>query len=339
MHVTLVLPGLIWPNQATRLTDDLALPALERLLGCATLRHSGRSSLHEALSALFGLSEPLPVAALRRLGEAEASLTTTHCAAWLCADPVHLHFAREHLLLTDASDLHIQSDEANQLLESLNTFLTEEDPESGQIEATVPDRWYLPLKTTTQTRFFPLTDVMGRPVSHFAPEGPDARNWARLANEIQVLLHNHPVNQAREQAGQPTINSVWFWGGGALPETRQRPAPVMHATDPVACGLARHSGMHIEAPDAPPAQDAIIVMDALQSPALRLDLETWRARLQQMELKQLAPLVKLLRAGRIKKLRCIAPGDHFSLALEISPFDLFKFWRRPRRLEDIQASS
>ncbi len=32
-----------------------------------------------------------------------------------------------------------------------------------------------------------------------------------------MLLHEHPVNAARERAGRPPANSVWFSGGGTLP--------------------------------------------------------------------------------------------------------------------------
>jgi hypothetical protein len=41
--------------------------------------------------------------------------------------------------------------------------------------------------------------------------------------EAQMTLHGHPLNAAREAAGQRPINSVWFWGCGAMP-TRALPA-------------------------------------------------------------------------------------------------------------------
>ncbi len=31
-----------------------------------------------------------------------------------------------------------------------------------------------------------------------------------------MLLHDHPVNEARERRGEPPINAVWLWGGGRL---------------------------------------------------------------------------------------------------------------------------
>ncbi len=341
MHVQLVLPGLMWPNHAPALTQGLALPALERLLGCATLQRAGRLNPDDALGTLFGLPAPLPVAALRRLGETnpadEAAFEPTQ--HYLCADPVHLHFAREHLLLTDAADLNISRDEANELVDALNTLLAEVAPELAGIQAMAPDRWYLPLPGDAETHFFPLADVLGRPVSHFAPEGVKARQWARLCNEIQVMLHNHPLNQKRDTDGLPTINSVWFWGAGRLPDVCTRPATALHANTTLARGLGRQCGMTLHAAHMPPEQDALVLADDLLAPALRLDLDRWRSCLQHLEQTRFVPLLKQLRAGRLKKLSCIAPGDHLSLVFEVRPADPYKFWRRPRRLEDIIFSS
>ena len=36
----------------------------------------------------------------------------------------------------------------------------------------------------------------------------------RLMTELQMLLHEHPVNEARAARGVPTVNAVWLWGGG-----------------------------------------------------------------------------------------------------------------------------
>ena len=51
-----------------------------------------------------------------------------------------------------------------------------------------------------------------------SPSPDGAINWMRLQNELQMVLHAHPVNAAREDAGKPTINGVWFWGGGVMPK-------------------------------------------------------------------------------------------------------------------------
>ena len=55
-------------------------------------------------------------------------------------------------------------------------------------------------------------------VAEALPDHPEARYWRRILNEIQVALHHCPVNVRRRAVGKPQVNSVWFWGGGFIPE-------------------------------------------------------------------------------------------------------------------------
>jgi hypothetical protein len=65
--------------------------------------------------------------------------------------------------------------------------------------------------------FAPPSEALGADVFAFLPAGHDGRRWRALANEAQVVLHNHPRNAERVDAGLPPVNSLWFWGGGVLP--------------------------------------------------------------------------------------------------------------------------
>jgi hypothetical protein len=51
------------------------------------------------------------------------------------------------------------------------------------------------------------------------PSGEAGREWRVLFNELQVLLHAHPVNAARIARGRLPINALWLWGAGSLPVT------------------------------------------------------------------------------------------------------------------------
>jgi 2,3-bisphosphoglycerate-independent phosphoglycerate mutase len=46
------------------------------------------------------------------------------------------------------------------------------------------------------------------------PQGEASRELVYLMNQAQIILHNHPFNQARAKNGEDVINSVWFWGNG-----------------------------------------------------------------------------------------------------------------------------
>lgn len=334
IQLQLIIPGLVWPSAAAReLTGGLALPALETFLGRGHVEAGEPQSFEIALSYAFKVNEPvLPAAALRRLGEAD---TTEAEGEWLCADPVHLHFAREHMLLADAGDLGLDMTEARALVETLNAHFI--GTESGFVgfEASTTLRWYLSLTSPPLARFTPLDDAIGRRMDNFLPQGDDGQRWCQIINECQILLHNHPVNQARQADGRPTINSLWFWGPGRVPRPVRAPAPLIHATDPLTRGLARAAGARLEdSGHQLPKEDALVVDTGLLRPSLYLDIDTWRTALQALETRWFQPALEALRTRRISSLSLCAPGDRATLSVQLRSIDLLKLWRRPRSLEN-----
>lgn len=334
MPFHLLLPGLAWPGAATaRPSRDLALPSLSALLGHASVKISPPRPLDGWLADAFQLKGEPPLGALRRTGEALEMDPSQAAGPWLCADPVHLHFAREHLLLADAGDLAITREEAGRLVEGLNETFAD----IGHFESATPERWYLRPLEAPKARFAPLADVVSRPVAMFLPEGEDGRYWQRTINELQVWLHNHPVNQAREATGQRAINSLWLWGPGSLPARLPAPAATVMADSPLARGLAKVAGLTPQAvlPPAKPDDDTLALVESLYRPALYMDLDQWREALVQLESDWFAPLLAALKSRRLQRLCITVPGDRALLTLEVAARDLWKFWRKPRPLDDL----
>jgi hypothetical protein len=347
-QLLLVVPGLIWPASRThRPAQDLPLPALARLLGFGRRRIAAGVAYERQLAQLFGRAgDTRPLAALRRLGE--EGVTDADGAHWLCADPVHLMFAREHLLLSDLSDAEIDATAAEALVAALNEGFAD----IGHFSVAAPTRWYLKLEQPPAARFSSLHDVVGRPVQDFLPGDFDAdegegRRWRHALSEIQIALHNHPVNKAREAAGQRTINSLWFWGGGAgkpapppLPAEAFRLPPTIQAAEPVVRGMARAANIAAGVPDpkAAFAADTLVVLDALAGPARHLDLDAWRAQLLKLENDWFEPIMQALDSGRLHRFELLAPGDTASLTLGYGRGARWCFWRRPLALDDLHAS-
>ncbi len=341
MSIHLVLPGLVWPDSSNAsITRELPLPALTQLLRHARIAKEPGCTPENWLARLFGCdARAIPVAALRRLGENEASETDGY---WLCADPVNLYFAQEHLLLSDATDLGITQDEADALIASLNDFFENEEDDFIRFEAGTPARWYLCLKTPVGAIGFSLLhDVIGRPIARYMPEGEQARRWRRILNEIQMLLHNHPVNAAREQMGRPLINSVWFWGQGGNAEATRPSAPVrtVLADDAFTRGLARAAGLTPGTPDHLPQRDSLIVLNEMRHAAVHMDENAWRNALLGLESRWFAPLLTALKTRHCATLRISAPADRCTLTWEIRTCDLWKFWQRSGTLADLTAAA
>lgn len=330
MHLHLLIPGLLWPNEYYKAAlRDISLPALATLLGRGCLHWDAPVAPEAWLAAAFKL-DPAPFAALRLGGEKGGTPGT---ADWLCADPVQLSFTQQSLMLADASTLDLSMDEAQAVIDSLNR----EFPDLGQFHAETPERWYLRLAKPATLSSHRLDKVVGRRVDRFLPEGPDGGAWRRHFNEIQVLLHNHPVNLAREAAGRPKLNSVWFWGEGTLPAAAATPPfEAVIADDILARGFARHAGVEPgSAPrgfSLPKAPRALAVVSQLQRPALYGDLDAWCDALQGVDREWLAPALAAVKAGQLASLTLTALGDRSRLEIRLTRRDLWKFWRSASRI-------
>ncbi len=332
MHIQLLVPGLLWPDDAPGMPlhsalDGLALPALARLLGRGRRRMAASCSYPDWLARRFGLDAGgLPAAALRALAD---GLDARH-GTWLCADPVHLRLARDSLTLADPAELALCAEECAALTRTLAAELAE----FGTFFAPHPQRWYLRLPTPAQAHFHDLDQVVGRNLQAWLPEGDEARTWRRALTESQTLLHGHPVNQLRERRGLPPANSLWFWGAGALPLDLSPPADAVLTDEPLARGLALAAGLTPEAPGfaALGGRDTLWIAAAAREPHRTLDAARWREALQALEHNVFAPLLAALQDGRVDSLELAGLGDAATLELRVTRGDLRRFWRRPRHL-------
>lgn len=338
--LTLIVPGLIWTRQALAdLTYDLPLPAFATLLGKGSLVRRPPRGTAETLAEVAGLNAPLPVAALRRLALRQHPGPHDDCH-WLCLDPVRLHLTERTILVDDPRRLNLTAQESAALAVSLAPTLAE----LGELEVIAPHAWNLRLSAdpSALAAFAALPDAIGRAATPL-PLEPAYTPWRRAINEAQMLLHAHPVNQAREAAGQPLVNSLWPWGGGRLPEfdagARARAHHALWSNDPVAQGIARL--LRIESAALPTrfaatgARRTLAVHDALEHPARAGDALTWRDELARLEADWLAPALAALRGGRLDALHLHAPGDLAAVEVQLRRHDLWKFWHKPGALTEL----
>lgn len=331
--IHLVVPGLLWPKDSIAdVTRGLDLPALNALLGRGRRARRPAVPAERWLCEAFGVqAEELPVGALRLLGEG----VDPGDDAWLCADPVHLRFSRSTLVV-DAAGPDLAAAEAAQLAAALNAHLAD----FGEFLAPHPRRWYLRAKRAPRIATHALSAVTGRTLEPFLPQGEDAREWRHLINEAQVLLHNHPLNVAREAEGRATANSLWPWGAGALPAAAVAPAPHVHADHPLARGLAKLAGVPASATPAR-ADDAVLhsltLLEGVGEAAQSLDAAAWRSGLAELEARWFAPALAALKTRRLPGLRLTALGDDAVVDITLDAGDLWKLWRRPKTLSDLAS--
>jgi len=229
----LVAPGLLARPSACR-----AHPAFARLshyAGAPTIDDAGLTML---TCATLGLDRDAPVAALIAAGAGLDAATRY----WLKADPVTLVPGRTNVSLAGrVSDL--AQDEADELLTALNAHFHDD----GLVfVAPRPDTWLAHIDAAPALVTTPLARAQRSELALELPRGDDGARWRRWQDEIQMLLHGHPVNAAREARGAPPVNAVWFWGGGRLDDAKSSPALDVDAPDgamgDLLRGIARRAG-------------------------------------------------------------------------------------------------
>lgn len=324
-HLTLIFPGLIWPAHAqAAATEKLDCPALAALLDRAEVETLPPQSADDMLLVACGL-EPLsaPLARLRAAGDGLEAPDV------LCADPVHLAFQRDGMKLHDASLIAIRPQEADALIASLNETFAD----LGRFQAASPDRWYLVPRVLDAPGSTPLCSVIGRRIDNYLPRSPLFR---RTLNEIQMLFHDHPVNQAREARGEPAINSVWIWGEGE-PESLPPRANKIVSANPLARGIAQLAGS--TACDTPAQfhaglldDETLIDLASLAAPLLALDVDAARAELARLERDWFAP-IETLHARREIALSFLLPGDRLSARVRAAPPRRLRWFARRATLD------
>jgi len=67
-------------------------------------------------------------------------------------------------------------------------------------------------------RLSPPNELIGEGIRQFMPEGKETRELIFVMNQAQIILHNHAYNKKRATENKDSVNSIWFWGNGELPD-------------------------------------------------------------------------------------------------------------------------
>lgn len=72
-------------------------------------------------------------------------------------------------------------------------------------------------------------ELLGSDLRSCQPRGAAAARWRALQGEIEMWLHEHPVNRLRARAGEPPVTTLWLWGGTTPAPMSSAPAPASGA--------------------------------------------------------------------------------------------------------------
>ena len=302
------MPLILLPERRRLRGDAAAAPTLLQLLARGDTGTSDAGTDAQLRAAFDILPRGFSHAALTREHDArDAALNH-----WLRADPGHVRADMGMGRLLASGELGLTPDDVEALLKPLRPLFGDE---GFPISAPTPSRWYLMLPREARLPEFASPDaVLGDDLYHHLPQGEPGRRWRRLLNEAQVVLHNHPLNAARAARGQVTVNTLWFWGGGGLPDSVRASWTAAWSDDPSLRTLATMASV----PTQSLASAAHVTRGTL------VDLRDMR-ELAVLERDWMAPLIARQRSASLGPIDLLFADGH---RVTYATAHRWRFWRR-----------
>ncbi|WP_310388049.1 hypothetical protein [Roseateles sp.] len=203
---------------------ELNLPNLAQLLPLLTPVGAPLGSDEYSFNTPFELA----LAELRGCPATDGCLPTaawalqasgSSAAAWALLSPLHLSVGAEQITALPPQALALTERESQAFFNSLAELWPAAEGYTSQWLGT--HQWLIAHPSFAGLRSASLERVLHRNVDIWMPE---ARRLRTLQNEVQMLLHGHPLNEAREAAGALALNSVWISGCGAN-DSHSQPLP------------------------------------------------------------------------------------------------------------------
>lgn len=311
---TLLLPGLNWPHPAE--LPALHTPALNRLL------RFGRFQAAPARPAEFCFRHLAP------------RLDHLFAKPYAFASPLHQQIGL-HSAQLQSSGLHLSPEEAEVLCHGLNAFCAED---GWQFAPLSPELWSIRLPRPAGWQTPCILDIAGHHADVPQARGSNKKQWLQRQTEIQMWLHEHPVNTRRSAAGEPPINAVWLWD--ELPATHPEPPALIGSNSPWAAYSSSHQ-VHPAPPNYAawqataaechtPLPHSALYLDGLQQAAELGHPDAYARTLQQWDEHFFAPLWHALQRNRLPAARLLTDGEHGG-SLTISARSGWAFWKPQRR--------
>lgn len=257
-----------------------------------------------------------PVAALTRQLDADDAAT----GGWLRADPVRIapDMAGARMM-AHGEALELTEEDVAQLLPALRQMFGDA---GFTLDAPHPARWYLRVPPEARLpAFAPVDEVLGDDLFAHLPQGDAGRRWRALLSEAQVTLHNHPWNAQRLAQGKSPVNSLWFWGGGVLPDFVRTRFRQVKGNEVLLRALAKAAGV-----GASGENDGEV--DAL------IDLR----HLRSLDLLARDALQPLLAALARRELDSLTLDFQDGVIFQLQRSQRWRFWRRSQRHLDASKS-
>jgi hypothetical protein len=214
---------------------------------------------------------------------------------WGRLTPVHCRIGSDGVHLADPDALALSAADSRTLFAAVQPLF---DSEGFTLVWGAPLRWYAAHSSLQDLATASIERAIGRNIDRWLPRHPAVKHLRRLQNEVQMVLHGHPLNEAREAGGSLPVNSFWLSGCGVRQPERPHDA-------------------HVD--------------ESLRAPALRGDWGAWREAWQALDQRVLPPLLDAASRGEPVRLTLCGECSAVELAPRARPW-----WQR--MVESVSAA-
>ena len=273
--------------------------------------------IHVVLGAIGQNTGADGLAALRLWGQ-----MGERSAAWVAAaDPVHLEARLDHLCLHALEGSQADLTDLRSIFDFLQSTFGSDELAFVRIGRCTYLRGDSPVASAAVSSVL----IDGLPPDEFMPLGPAAETHHRLLSEVQMALHEHSVNTAREVHGLQPINSIWLWGGGRAPDPTVQPILPLFADDPLFRGFwLSRSGLA-----EPWTNDFAVCAELAEKGFVAVTPRPWQRDDAESPDQYLAALQDLQKRSKID---CLTLLFRDGLRADINYGDRFRLWRRESSL-------
>jgi hypothetical protein len=236
---------------------------------------------------------------------------------WLHAEAIHLAAGLNDVTLVPLlGELAMSTEERAAIAPTLSQHLSES---KIGFHLTRANEWLIESQDAWKVRTVATEFAINHDWNAALPQGEDAGQIRRLMTEMQMLLHDHPVNQRRAARGIPTVNSLWFWGNGRVERESKPQRVTCVGDDEYLRGLCELHGWQVLAPTT--LRDAIVDVEDRDAAVCVIDCD-----MDVFESQWLSAAIAELKRGAVDRLNVVLDAWNLS----IDRWQLRRFWRADR---------
>jgi hypothetical protein len=326
-RLTLILSDLYLAHEAgppSEHSEFVVLPNLEWLLRFA--RGTAIDDWRQQLAAQTGIALLSQVAPAHFAAHGRIPAERL-CTSWF-ATPVSLEARLDHVRLTPRGLLALTAEERRAWCAAFaRTFGPELELHDGGARG-----FFLSGIEAHQAVTTDPARVLGADIAASLPAGKSVAPLRRLSAEIEMWLHEAPLNRERERARSPRISSLWLWGGGAVvpvpPVARQHDRTF--AGEDAWLGALARAQTGVEARPVP-QQLADFQADTPFGIVELAPMSAAGESLARLDAQWFGPAREALRGGALDEVVIVANDRHFTIRRR----DAWRWWRRAHHWMDL----